>query len=67
MGALGSLKRRLELPRKLDGLNPSATQGGGVVQPFPPPTGYRWEHVFEGTDPVYENNERVVELIRTAA
>lgn len=40
---------------------------GGVLAPFLPPTGYLWEYVLEGTDPVYEGTERVVELIRIAA
>ena len=36
---------------------------GGPSGPFPAPSGYRWEYVMEGTDPVYEGSERVVELV----
>lgn len=34
MGALNKLKRRLELPRKLDGLDPPLGDDGGVPAGF---------------------------------
>jgi hypothetical protein len=50
------------------GTRPSnAAQGGGVVGPYPAPTGFRWGYVTENTITVTENGEPVVELERIAA
>lgn len=43
----------------------SPAAGGGIFPnpPYPAPAGYRWAFVYEGTSIVYEDNQRVIELV----
>jgi len=65
--AAGTFDPRIAMEKTMSEAVATLTAGGGVPTPFPAPSGYAWEYVFEGADPVYEGGERVVELVRIAA
>lgn len=37
--------------------------GASAYAPYPAPSGYRWEFVYEGAEQVYEGSEPVIELV----
>lgn len=39
---------------------------GGGGYPYSPPSGFHWEQVFQGSEPVYQGAQRVYQLVGNA-